>query len=253
MTAVMDVQNLTVNLHHKTILQEVTFQVEAGEVLGILGANGAGKTTLLRTLYRSLPLTSGTVLVQGQPLNAFSARQYARQVAVVVQDTPMDLSFQVLDYVLIGRCPHKKLWEQDTPQDIQMAREALSQVGLTEHQSRNLQHLSGGEKQRVFLARALCQQAEVLILDEPTNHLDVRYQQEVLGLIRTLGKTVVVSLHDVNLAAQHCDRLLLLHQGKLLKAGTPEEVLTQEWMKAAYGVQVTVQPHPVRGTPLVVF
>src|SRR5699024_2533265 len=174
-----------------------------GEVVGLIGPNGSGKTTLLRMLYRALTPTAGIVVLDDQPIGDMPSRALARAVAVVVQDSAGDLPLSVTDTVLLGRTPHLRSWQRESGSDIEIAAEALQRVGATYLAHRDFSELSGGEKQRVLIARALAQQATHLLLDEPTNHLDIHYQHEVLRLIRELGVTTILVLHDLNLAARY--------------------------------------------------
>nr|WP_231712913.1 ABC transporter ATP-binding protein [Arthrobacter sp. zg-Y820] len=223
-------------------MEAVDFDAPHGQVLGLVGPNGSGKTTLLRTLYSSLAGNNGTVLIDGEELTSLSAREIARRVAVVVQEVSADLPLLVSDMVLLGRTPHRSGFGRRGPADEQIAASALTQVGALQLAGEAFDSLSGGERQRVLIARALAQETTHLLLDEPTNHLDVRYQHEVLDLVRSLAvreeRTVIVVLHDLNLAARYCDRILLLEAGRVAAAGTPDEVLAPEHLEPVYGVSV---------------
>ncbi|MDK1360893.1 ABC transporter ATP-binding protein [Arthrobacter sp. zg-Y1219] len=226
----------------RAVLEAVDFDAPHGQVLGLVGPNGSGKTTLLRTLYASLAGNIGTVLIDGAELTSLSAREIARRVAVVVQEVSADLPLLVSDMVLLGRTPHRSGFGRRGPADEQIAASALAQVGALQLAGEAFDSLSGGERQRVLIARALAQETTHLLLDEPTNHLDVRYQHEVLDLVRSLAvreeRTVIVVLHDLNLAARYCDRILLLEAGRVAAAGTPDEVLAPEHLEPVYGVSV---------------
>ncbi|MCC9197898.1 ABC transporter ATP-binding protein [Arthrobacter sp. zg-Y820] len=226
----------------RAVLEAVDFDAPHGQVLGLVGPNGSGKTTLLRTLYSSLAGNNGTVLIDGEELTSLSAREIARRVAVVVQEVSADLPLLVSDMVLLGRTPHRSGFGRRGPADEQIAASALTQVGALQLAGEAFDSLSGGERQRVLIARALAQETTHLLLDEPTNHLDVRYQHEVLDLVRSLAvreeRTVIVVLHDLNLAARYCDRILLLEAGRVAAAGTPDEVLAPEHLEPVYGVSV---------------
>jgi len=226
----------------RTVLDSVDLAAPHGEVLGLVGPNGSGKTTLLRTLYASLRPRAGTVLIDSDQLARLSAREIARRVAVVVQETAGDLPLLVSDMVLLGRTPHRSGFARRGREDEQIAAAALTQVGALHLADQPFDGLSGGERQRVLIARALAQGSSHLLLDEPTNHLDVRYQHEVLDLARNLAltnhHTVVVVLHDLNLAATYCDRVLLLDSGSVVASGTPAEVLTPSHLEPVYQVAV---------------
>lgn len=227
---------------NREVLEHVDLQARHGEVLGLVGPNGSGKTTLLRTLYGSLTPTSGTVFLDSSELRELTARQIAQTVSVVVQENPGDLPLLVSDMVLLGRTPHRGIFNRGAANDERIAAEALDRVGMLPLAGKGFDELSGGERQRVLIARALAQQSTHLLLDEPTNHLDVRYQHEVLDLVRDLARTnnhaVAVILHDLNLAATYCDRLLLLHHGRVVAAGTPSEVLVNEHIEPVYQIGV---------------
>jgi iron complex transport system ATP-binding protein len=226
----------------REVLDAVDLDAPHGQVLGLVGPNGSGKTTLLRTLYASLRPRTGAVLIDGEQLGGLSAREVARRVAVVVQETSGDLPLLVSDMVLLGRTPHRSGFARRGADDERVAAAALAQVGALHLADKPFDGLSGGERQRVLIARALAQETSHLLLDEPTNHLDVRYQHEVLDLARQLavdgGHTVIVILHDLNLAATYCDRVLLLHHGSVVASGTPDHVLTAEHLEPVYEVAV---------------
>ena len=225
----------------RRVLAGVDLRAGNGEVLGLVGPNGSGKTTLLRILYGALRPRAGTVRLDGEELTSLSAREIFRKVAVVVQETPGDLSLLVSDMVLLGRTPHRSGFARHSARDDEIAASALAQVEALHLAGQAFSRLSGGERQRVLIARALAQEADHLLLDEPTNHLDVRYQHEVLDLVRRLaagGRAVVVVLHDLNLAATYCDRVVLLDDGRVVAAGTPSEVLTPDHLRPVYQVDV---------------
>jgi iron complex transport system ATP-binding protein len=226
----------------RQVLTDVGLQARPGEVLGLVGPNGSGKTTLLRILYGALRPRTGTVRLAGEDLRRLSVREVARRVAVVVQEAPDELPLLVADMVRLGRIPHRSGFARHTAYDDQVVVSALTRVGALHLAQQPFHGLSGGERQRVLIARALAQETDHLLLDEPTNHLAVRYQHEVLNLVRGLavdgGRAVVVVLHDLNLAATYCDRLVLLHQGRVAASGPPTEVLTPEHLHPIYQVDV---------------
>lgn len=236
-------------------LEGVTLRVGRGELVGIVGPNGSGKTTLLRAITRVLRPVAGQVRLAGQDVARLRARALARQVAVVGQDEPDGFDFTVAEVVQMGRLPHLGPFQAEGPRDRAAVDRALRLTGTEHLRGRPFASLSGGERQRVLLARALAQEPEVLLLDEPTAHLDVGHQVEVMDriwhLARAGGVTVLAVLHDLNLAAQYCDRLLLLHRGRVLACGTPAEVLTEATIRTAYGACALVVPHPRTGCPQV--
>ena len=243
----LEVNNVAVQIDSRRIVEEISLQVTPGEIVGLIGPNGSGKSTLLRSIYRLLKPVAGYVQLGGDDVWKISARESARRTGVVVQETPSDFEFTVAKVVEMGRTPHKGLLEADNQRDEQIVQEALRRVNLAEFGERSFNTLSGGEKQRVLVARALAQQPKLLVLDEPTNHLDIRYQLEILNLVRSLGITTLVTLHDLNLAAAYCHRLYLLAAGRIAVAGAPEEVLTPEWVRSVYGVEAVRGQHPITG------
>ncbi|MER7759341.1 ABC transporter ATP-binding protein [Streptomyces sp. NPDC097619] len=236
-----------------TLLHGVSLEAAAGETVGLVGPNGSGKTTLLRCVYGALAPTGGRILLDGAEAAGLGVRERARRVAAVPQDAQGTLGLTVREVVAMGRSPHKRFWEQDGPADRALVVEALARTGVGELADRRFDELSGGERQRALVARALVQEPGLLALDEPTNHLDVRHQLEVLGLVRGLPATGLLVLHDLNLAAAHCDRLYVLAAGRIVAGGTPAEVLTEELVEEVYGVRARVGVHPETGTPALVY
>ena len=220
------------------VLDGVGVSAGPGQVVGLIGPNGSGKTTLLRTLYASLAPRAGLVTVDGTPVGDLKPRDLARRLSVVAQEGAGELPLTVADTVLLGRSPHLATFQRPGRDDHRIAAAALTRVGVRHLADRVFAGLSGGEKQRVLIARALAQRADHLLLDEPTNHLDIRYQHEVLQLVRRLDVTTVVVLHDLNLAARYCDELVLLDTGRVAAAGTPDAVLRPEVLEPVYGIGV---------------
>ena len=219
------------------ILHPVSFDLSPGRVLGVVGPNGAGKSTLLRLLYRYQRPATGSVLVDGADIWKLRARDVAQRVAAVLQEQPTDFALKVQEIVALGRTPHRRGFAGASgAHDIEVIEAALSRLGLEAFAHRHFGTLSGGERQRVMVARALAQEPRLLILDEPTNHLDIRHQLEVLALIRELPLTIVTSLHDLNMAAQVCDDVLILQQGHALGFGRPQDVLTEATVSDAFSV-----------------
>ena len=235
------------------ILRDVSLHVAQGELVGLLGPNGSGKSTLLRMIYRILKPASGSVQVSGSDVWRSSARDNARAMAVLAQENTSEFELLVRDVVLMGRTPHQSPFARDSAEDFHIVAQALERVDAKYLSERMFSTLSGGEKQRVLMARALAQQAPLLVLDEPTNHLDVRHQFELMNLIRSLGLTALAALHELPLAAHYCDRLYLLKDGVLVAEGTPSEVLTPEIIADVYGVRALVRPSPRSGKPLIEF
>ena len=236
--------NIHVSFGPKTILQDMSLDIQDKEFVGIIGPNGSGKSTFLKCLYRVLQPNHGKIFFDGTEMSSLSHRDTALKMAVVAQHSTVNFDFSVLGMVLMGRSPYKGLLDRDQIDDYEIARHALSQVGLSDFESRNFNTLSGGEQQRVILARALAQRTECLVLDEPTNHLDIKYQLELMTIVKRLDATVVSAIHDLNLASMYCDRLIALKDGSVVCTGTPHEVLTEETIRHIYGVSATVQTLP---------
>ena len=230
--------HITFAYNSTPVLAEVELAARAGEVMGLIGPNGSGKTTLLRILYAALKPHAGLVDIDAVPVTSLSARDIARRVAVVAQEPPSELPLSVADMVLLGRSPQRSALARYTVEDHRLAAAALHRVGARTLAKRSYATLSGGEKQRVLIARTLAQEADHLLLDEPTNHLDIRYQHEILHLVRGLRVTTVVVLHDLNLAARYCDRLVLLDRGTVAACGPTADVLTPQLLEPVYGIAV---------------
>jgi iron complex transport system ATP-binding protein len=238
------------------ILDGVDCPVPAGSVTGLLDPNGAGKTSLLQLLAAVAAPHAGTVLLDGASLHALPRKERARRLALVEQSAATDLPLTVLDVVLLGRMPYRSALAGTGGEDLRVARRSLEAVGLEDFAGRRYSTLSGGERQRVQLAKALAQEPEMLLLDEPTNHLDVNAQLSTMELVRDLaagGVGVLAALHDINLAAAYCDRVIVLHQGRVAAAGPTAEVLVPALIRRVYGVDAVVLDHPLTGRPLVAF
>jgi len=238
------------------VVRDVSLDVASGARLGILGPNGSGKTTLLKLLAGVLAPTSGSVALDGVALSQIGRRDVARRIAMVPQNTHPAFDYTVLELALMGRYPHLGAFEVESHADISIAREALAATGTEAFATRLFSTLSGGEQQRVVIASALAQQAELLLLDEPTASLDPGYQLEIAELLRALhrqrGIGLVLSTHDLNLAASVCDTLVLLHDGAVVAAGATADVLTPEAVAALYGIHADVRFHDAAGHLVVV-
>ncbi|MET8336093.1 ABC transporter ATP-binding protein [Streptosporangium canum] len=229
------------------IIDGITVSIPPGRLTGLLGPNGSGKSTLLRLLAGLLRPQAGTILLDGHRLGELPRRKVARRLAMIAQETSTDIDMTVADVVMLGRIPHRRglaMVSHDDPHDVLETEKALARCGLTGWGDRRWSTLSGGERQRVNIARALAQEPTELLLDEPTNHLDIHHQLDLLQMLADAPTTVVASLHDLNLAAQYCDHLLLMEAGSLVASGTPAQVLTEQWMERVYRVRATVSLSP---------
>ena len=242
----MNIQTDTIQVSFgsKTILHDISLAIQDKEFVGIIGPNGSGKSTFLKCLYRVLQPSGGKIYFDGSELSSLSHRDTALKMAVVAQHSTVNFDFSVLEMVLMGRSPYKGLLDRDQLDDYEIARHALSEVGLSDFESRNFNTLSGGEQQRVILARALAQRTECLVLDEPTNHLDIKYQLELMTIVKRLDATVVSAIHDLNLAAIYCDHIIALKDGHIVCSGTPQDVLSSDTIRHIYGVSAMVQTLP---------
>lgn len=229
---------IQVQLGGRLVLDGVGLKTHPNAMIGLIGPNGSGKSTLLRCLHGALKPGGGTVLIDGDPIASLSARDVARRVSVVPQESMSGSGMRVIDMVLLGRHAHRGDAHAYNDEDHVIAHEVLERVGAVPLASRRLSELSGGERQRVIIARSLAQRAQVLLLDEPTNHLDIRYQHEVLALIKSLGLATVVVLHDLNLAARYCDQIVLLNDRRIVRAGAVTDVLNPDVLEPVFGVAV---------------
>lgn len=236
------------------ILRDITLQIHSGEFVGLIGPNGCGKTTLLKNIYRIYRPSGGAVYLDGRDIRSMSGRAVARRLAVLAQEHKAGFDFPVMEIVLMGRYAHKKLLEGYGQGDRDICEKALALVGMSELRNRSFFSLSGGEKQRVLLAAALAQQADVMILDEPTNHLDICHQLLMMDLIRARRDTAVLaSIHDINIAAGYCDRLIAMNRGKIVATGTPGEILSAALMRELFHVRAKVEREPETGRLNVLF
>jgi iron complex transport system ATP-binding protein len=239
----------------RLILHAVSFTIDAGQVLALVGPNGAGKSTLIRVLSGVLPARGGEARLNGTDLLRLSPAERARQVAVVPQLVHLPEAFTVSEIVLMGRTPHLPLWAGEGRRDCEVAWAAMCRARVEGLAERRVDELSGGEQQRVVLARALAQEPQVLLLDEPTAHLDLKHQIGVLELVRTLAReenlAVLMTLHDLNQAALYADQVALMQRGEIVAQGTAQDVFTPDQLSRVYGVDIAVGVHPVRGTPVV--
>jgi iron complex transport system ATP-binding protein len=244
-------ENLTVRYGEIEVLKDISFELAAGEIIGIIGPNGAGKTTLIRTLNGAIPPTGGRVTIGGRELRELSRREIARHLAIVAQENETKFPVTVRDFVLAGRFAGASAFGWESAEDLRAAQSALAECELEGFEHRLMNQLSGGERQRVVLARALATGARVLLLDEPTANLDLSHQASVFRLVRKKCRaeaySAVVITHDMNLAAAFADRLMLLDRGRATAFGTPDEVLRDVDLREVFGVEVLIDRNPVSG------
>lgn len=249
----LSLDDLSVSIDGAAIVKDLVLAVGDGEVVGLIGPNGSGKTTALRCVYRALRPTGGTVRIDGEELSRMPLRDSARLVAALTQEGRADLDFTVEEIVALGRAPHLRGNQALSARERELCRQAMARMQVLHLAGRGVLSLSGGERQRVLVARALVQEPRVLVLDEPTNHLDLHHQIRLLAMLRGAGLSVLVTLHDLNLAASACDRLAVLSHGRLVACGPPGEILTEELLREVFGVEASVVPHPLTGVPQVLY
>ncbi|CAN5898060.1 ABC transporter ATP-binding protein [soil metagenome] len=247
------IEELSYQIGDARVLAGVDFEAADGAVVALVGPNGSGKSTLLRLLYRSLDRQAGRVWLDGGDLWALSNRSAARLLGAVPQEQPSEFELTVEELVRLGRLPHQRMLLGDGADDRRLVSDAMAATGVAHLAHRRLDQLSGGERQRAVVARALAQQPSVLLLDEPTTHLDIGYQHELLALVRRLGLTTVVALHDLNLAASYCDHVVVLADGGVVAGGPVDEVLVPEVIEAAFGIAACRVVHPATGRPQLLF
>ena len=245
--------NVAVTLGGREIVRGVSLHVADGRFVGLLGPNGSGKTTLLKSIYRVLKPSAGAVFLDGEDIQRLSYRETSKKMGVISQFTVMNFDFTVEEIVLMGRAPHKGAFSKDTAEDYRIAEEALRRVDMLPFRDRSFNTLSGGEKQRILLARTLAQQVKLLILDEPTNHLDIKYQIQIMDVVKSLGVGVLAALHDLNLTLLYCDYVYVLKEGRIVAHGPTEEVITEALIRTVYEVDCAVERHPKNGRLHVTF
>lgn len=251
----LEAREVSVNYGERRALAQVSLRGEPGLMTLIIGANGAGKSTLLRTLNGALKPSSGVVLLDGKPISSFARRAIGRRIAVVAQEAELRFPVTVMEFVLGGRYAWSSTsaWGWETEQDVVAAQEVLRETELENFSARLMNELSGGERQRAVLARSLATEAPLLLLDEPTANLDLSHQATLLQLVRARcdqqGASAIVVTHDINLAAEFADRVLLLMNGRTLASGAPREVLTPELLRELFSIEVLVDAHPLTGAP----
>jgi iron complex transport system ATP-binding protein len=251
----LEMRNVALGYDHHPVLKDISFKASPGDLTGLIGPNGSGKSTIIKALSGLIRPTSGRVLIDGKDINTIQRRELACLVGVVPQMPLLPSTFSAFEIVLMGRNPHLGLFQSENRRDWDIAREAMEKTGTMPLANRHVNELSGGEIQSLLIARVLVQETSAILLDEPTANLDIGRQMDMLGLIRQLCReknlTALASLHDLNLASQYCDRLLLIDDTSIYAQGAPAEVITDANIKQVYGVEHCVYTHPANGLPTV--
>lgn len=250
------IENVKCCLGGREIISGVNLSIERGKFYTVIGPNGSGKTTLLRTIAASLEPQSGKVLIEDVAIQDFKVKELARKLAYVSQNTNIDFDFNVMDYVLMGRHPYLGLFRSEGKNDLSYARRAMEITNTWHLREKNINEISGGERQRVIVARALTQDAPIILLDEPISQLDIHHQIELMDTLQSMveicGATIVTVLHDLNMASQYSDYIVLLNNGTVVRYGKPEDVLCKEVISGVYNLRVQVVQNPETGRPLII-
>lgn len=256
MNILLKVKNLSGGYDKKIIIKDISFAIQRGDFLGIIGPNGSGKSTLLRLMSRVLMPGKGNIIFEDKDISEMKLKEFCRKTAFVPQDTLINFSFSVEEIVLMGRIPHLRRLQFESKKDFLIAQNALSLTDTLYLKEKQIDTLSAGERQRVIIAKALAQEPILLFLDEPTSHLDIGHQIQILDLLKKLNRernlTIVMVLHDLNLAAEFCNRIILLNEGKIFKEGLPEEVLTYQNIETVYKTVVVVNKNPISDKPYII-
>ena len=244
------VNDFNYTIGEKSILRNINFQIEKGKIYGILGTNGSGKSTLLKALSRINPVKNGKIFIDNKDINTYSSKKLAQTIAVVPQQTNLMFDFSALQIALMGRIPYQKPLYSDSEEDFQIVRESMQLTNTWHLRDMNAKNLSGGEFQRLIIARALAQQTPVLMLDEPISSLDIRHQLDIMNLLKKINKetnaTILIILHDLNLAMKYCDNVLLLNKGDLVAFGQSKDVLTEENISQHFGIKTSISENYLR-------
>ena len=239
----IEVENLQFGYKEK-IIDDISFKIKEGQFVSLIGPNGSGKSTITKLLNHLYPPWQGRILIDNEDINSFSKKELARKISLVPQNTLIEYEFTVEDIVLMGRYPYKKRFERYNEEDYEIAYHALKATNTFHIKDKIITEISGGERQRVIIAKALAQETPIILLDEPTAHLDINHQMEILNLLRRLNKekktTIIIAIHDINLASRFSDEIIILSMGKIIDNGIPENVITKENMEKVYSVKVAI-------------
>ena len=247
----LKVEKLTYDIGGTRILKDITFDVEENTFVGVIGPNGSGKSTMLKSIYGVNKPSRGNIYFEGEDLLKISSKDRAKKIAVLAQESGGQFDFSVQQVVEMGRYPHKNTLENYSKHDLEIVDRVLYEMKLDNYRERSFNTLSGGEKQRVLIARLLVQESKFIILDEPTNHLDIGHQIEIMNIIKKMGVTVLSAIHDMNMAAIYCDKLVIMKKGEVITQGSVEETLTSEMLKDLFNVEAEI--HDLKGRKHVIY
>ena len=249
----LETKKITYSIDGKLIIDGIDISVKEGEFVGIVGPNGCGKSTLLKNIYKVFIPDSGAAFIDGEDLAKLSNKKTAKKMSVMQQENIVDFDMTVYDMVMLGRFAHQKLFSGSSDEDRKVVKEYIKEVGLEGYENRHFLSLSGGEKQRTLLARALSQKTPLILLDEPTNHLDIGYQYQIMNILKRQNLTLLCCVHDLNIAATYCDRLILMKKKEVFDIGTPKEMLTRENIKALFDIDTTIIENEKTGRLNIIF
>ena len=249
----LEVKDITYSIDSKLIVNGVSLGIPEGSFVGLVGPNGCGKSTLLKNIYKVYKPDSGAVYIDGKDISAMSSRDTAKEMSVMQQENNVEFDMPVYDMVMLGRFAHQKMFNNDKLKEREIVLAAIKEVGMEGYEERSFLSLSGGEKQRTLVARALVQQADLIILDEPTNHLDIGYQYQIMNILKKQNLTVFSSVHDLNVASCYCDQVILMKKGQIVDFGLPKDVFTPEKIRNLFGIDSQIVENPVTKKPTVMF
>jgi iron complex transport system ATP-binding protein len=249
----LKVEDLGFSISNHRIISNVSLEINEGDFVGLVGPNGCGKSTLLKNIYKVYKPDEGAIYIDGANVTKISNKESAKRMSVMVQENSVEFDMDVMEMIMLGRYAHKKFLSNTSAKDHEIARIALNAVGMDGFEDRSIISLSGGEKQRVLIARALTQQTNFIILDEPTNHLDIGYQYQIMSILKHQNTTVFSSIHDLCIAAYYCDKIIVMNDGSIIDYGTPEQVLTKERIEKLFGVSAEITTNQVTGKMQIFF
>ena len=249
----LETKGITYSIDGKIIIDGIDISVKEGEFVGIVGPNGCGKSTLLKNIYKVFTPDSGAAFIDGEDLSKLSNRKTAKKMSVMQQENIVDFDMTVYDMVMLGRFAHQKLFSGSSEEDREIVSEYIREVGLSGYENRHFLSLSGGEKQRTLLARALSQKASLILLDEPTNHLDIGYQYQIMNILKRQRLTILCCVHDLNIAAAYCDRIILMKNKKIFDVGSPKEMLTRENIRTLFDIDTMIIENEKTGRLNIIF